>query len=264
MDARANPFGRGSRRTVSAWSVVELVSGDRFLIGRDDGSGVPLPPILIRDFDATRQAFSSSDGESYEVSDFGLATLPVRLAWRDWCRKHHITAYSERTEHYETAIACYRATLRRVLFLDFDGVLHPDPLQPIPGRFLRGKPVVRYVPVEQPFVHVDLLERLLRMAPDVGLVVHSAWRHSKSHLQLRDCLGPLRHRFLEGTHGQARWRSIQAWLQDYQSVTDFLVLDNSPSEFPMPAPRQLVVCPSDTGISSPTVMARLRAWLAQS
>lgn len=186
------------------------------------------------------------------------------VAWRDWCRKYHITAYSECTEHYEASIACYRATLRRVIFLDFDGVLHPDPLQPIPGRFLRDKPVVRYVPVDQPFVHVDLLESLLRTTPGVGLVVHSAWRHSKTPLQLRDCLGPLRHRVLEGTHGKARWRSIQAWLQDYQSVTDFLVLDNSPSEFPMPAPRQLVVCPSDTGISDPAVMSRLRAWLRQS
>lgn len=251
-------------RTLSSWAVLFVEGRGRYLIGSDANSGEPIEPMLITSFNSRLQTFVSSTGTSCEVTDFGLATLPVRLSWRAWCQVHKIESYGERTAHFVMAIAAYRETLKRVLFLDFDGVLHPDPLQPISGRFSHGKPVVRQVQVERQFVYVDQLWTLLKEVPDVGIVVHSTWRHSRSHLELRELLGPLRFRFLEGTQGVGRWDSIQSWLHDYRRVTDYLVVDNVQHEFPTPALANLLVCPSDEGIANPAVRSRLRAWLNRS
>lgn len=62
----------------------------------------------------------------------------------------------------------------RVLFLDFDGVLHPVPAVPT-NRVVNGKPVMRAIQV-LPFEWLPVLAQLLRPHPDVRLIVHSSWR----------------------------------------------------------------------------------------
>ena len=61
----------------------------------------------------------------------------------------------------------------RVIFLDFDGVLHPR------------------ISPDKLFVHVDRLSHVLKDHPDVKIVVSSSWRASHTIKQLCHFLGPL-------------------------------------------------------------------------
>ena len=55
-----------------------------------------------------------------------------------------------------------------IIFLDFDGVLHPEPCRE-----------------EQFFCHLPKLEALLREFPDVQIVVSSSWRNDRTLDELR-------------------------------------------------------------------------------
>ena len=79
----------------------------------------------------------------------------------------------------------------RVLFLDFDGVLHPttEDLDDDSGRCL-ATPFFGWLP------H---LARALEWFLDVRIVVHSTWRYTQDVDELRELLGPLRVRFLGAT-----------------------------------------------------------------
>lgn len=149
----------------------------------------------------------------------------------------------------------------RVLFLDIDGVLHPDPLQIMIGRTLRGKPVARARKVEWPCIWVGLLAEMLAGIDDIEVVIHSSWRLAYTLEELRLALGPIGERIVGATEGAQRWMSIQAWVAANPLIKDYLILDNASVEFPVPAPAQLLLCPSDAGLSDPQVQDRLRRWL---
>lgn len=59
-----------------------------------------------------------------------------------------------------------------LLFLDFDGVLHPDYPSGIPKKYL--------------FQSLPLLEEWLRKHPDVSVVLTTAWRQSNTLKKLRE------------------------------------------------------------------------------
>ena len=76
-----------------------------------------------------------------------------------------------------------------VLFLDFDGVLHPEPL----GDNAR-------------FSRVALLDTALDQVPDLQVVVSSSWRHGRTLEQLRAPFAERHHpRFISTT---AQFRDI--------------------------------------------------------
>ena len=133
----------------------------------------------------------------------------------------------------------------RVLFLDFDGVLHPATL-PDESRH---------------FEWLASLRDALQGHRDVGVVVHSTWRYAYGEAELRALLSPLRVRVLGTVPRGERYGAILWWLHMNSGVTSYRILDDNPREFPDPAPAELVVCNPDRGVSSPDVLRQLDAWL---
>lgn len=114
-----------------------------------------------------------------------------------------------------------------VLFLDFDGVLHP-----VSGGF-------------REFSQVSLLSPLFEENPLLRIVVTSDWRASHPEPELQECLGDLRDYYLGSTpllenlrqpnfHGDplipfSRQREILWFLSENSQVRNWLVLDDIPS-----------------------------------
>ncbi len=73
--------------------------------------------------------------------------------------------------------------MRRILSLDFDGVLHPSQLH-LPR------------PDVAPLPWLDHLAALLGPYPDVGLLVHSSWRETYTVDEIQDMLHPMELRFV--------------------------------------------------------------------
>ena len=88
--------------------------------------------------------------------------------------------------------------MTRLLFIDFDGVLHPlDDVHRPDGWF-------RWLPV---------LADLLAPWPDVRLVVHSSWRYDHSDAELRVLLGQLSSRVVGSVPRLPREQAIENFLQ---------------------------------------------------
>ena len=119
---------------------------------------------------------------------------------------------------------------RRIISLDFDGVLHPT---------AEG---AQRIAVTH-FGWLPILERLLASHPQVFLLIHSTWRHKYDLNELRLLMGAvLGPRVVAAAPaGDQRWLAIQAWLATQTQVLDLLILDDAPSEFPKSMPFTLVV-----------------------
>jgi hypothetical protein len=143
---------------------------------------------------------------------------------------------------------------RRVLFLDFDGVVSPGPIT---------EPGMRAVPVHVPhFAWVPLLAKLLEPHPDVGVVVHSSWRANYDDDELSELLEGLEDRLIGATPRHlARYPSILMWLAAAQARLPYRILDDDPSEFPSPPPPELILCDPNAGLSGTRVLSALRDWL---
>jgi hypothetical protein len=133
----------------------------------------------------------------------------------------------------------------RVLLLDFDGVLNGT---------TKG-PAFQWVPV---------LAQLLEPHADVRLVIHASARHHSDADFLARRLGVLTPRVLGVTEPRLpRWESIKAWLAGHPQVSSHRILDDMPAEFPVNL-TELIVCPSNEGVTAATVQAQLQDWLAAS
>lgn len=150
----------------------------------------------------------------------------------------------------------------RVIFLDFDGVLHPPqaiagakpPLEP--HEILAGWPAT--------FQHLGILTDLLQKHSDIAVVVSSSWRIFLNDAQLGELLSPIA-RWYGGSVGNpqiGRDVAIRAWLE-LNAITDYVVLDDQPKFFPGPAGSwpTLILCKSETGISDIMVQQSLRDWM---
>lgn len=135
----------------------------------------------------------------------------------------------------------------RLVFLDFDGVLHPAPTKP--GASL-------------PFEWVAQLTALLSQAPDVGIAVHSSWAQRFELEHLRDFLGPLGSRVVGRVEPGFKASSILHFLQLKPDVTCWIVLDDDGREFPPSFPGRVIVCDPARGISDLAVQEQVRRWLA--
>ena len=134
----------------------------------------------------------------------------------------------------------------RVIFLDFDGVVHAA-----------GDGVESVVHFQ--WLHV--LVQLLKPWPDVHLAVHSTWRYLHTPTELRALLGSLGPRFIGAVPRGPRAESVLWFLHLNPAITRYLVLDDAPHEFPPDVPGELVVCNSQCGISATQVQVRIRSWL---
>ena len=143
-----------------------------------------------------------------------------------------------------------KATLASVplLFLDFDGVLHPS-LQGIKGYFTRA-PLLS-----------DALDGLA-----CDIVISSSWRFHFPPDELPGYLMPLLRERVVGFTGpavvgrHARYMEIQSYVKR-RAIVSWRALDDSFFEFPDNCP-QLILCDGSIGIQEPQMVA-LRKWLSE-
>jgi hypothetical protein len=140
--------------------------------------------------------------------------------------------------------------MQQTLFLDFDGVLHPN---------LCARSAW--------FSRMPLLEQALA-GTDVRIVISSSWRFHHDYTALARRFPVSLRLLLDGTTGaavvgrHARHQEILAWLQRYGAglpEARWRALDDAAFEFPAPC-AQLVHCDGATGMTLAEVQ-RLREWL---
>lgn len=144
--------------------------------------------------------------------------------------------------------ACYPVAGNRVLFVDFDGVLHPTSATSTDW-----------------FCCMPRLEDALA-GTGCAIVISSSWRHHHP-------LPALIHRFpaalrarIRGTTGpahigkHARYEEIRAYVRCLSTPTDWRALDDSRFEFP-PGCRELIACNPNVGIGRAEVQL-VQSWLA--
>jgi hypothetical protein len=144
--------------------------------------------------------------------------------------------------------------MHTILFLDFDGVLHPAGGNPAGGQFLRR----------------HLLEDLLREPAQAGvrIVISSTWREAFSLERLRQVFMPdLRERVIDvtpelpdhrGPH--RRHHEIQCWLAAHPEVTRWVAVDDNRAQFPPGLDMHAVFTDPRLGLTGPDI-ERLRALL---
>lgn len=138
-----------------------------------------------------------------------------------------------------------------MLFLDFDGVLHPlDKVELLhPHKW---------------FMWAPLLEELLRAWPDVQITVHSSWRNTFTNNELRQLLKGLAPRVVGSTSSLPKPLSIKEALDSSRpTITSHLVLDDDARLATHPE-LNVVVCDPRLGISSQATQDDLRSWLEAS
>jgi len=134
----------------------------------------------------------------------------------------------------------------RVIFLDFDGVLHPAGAPP--GTSL-------------PFEWTDVLAALLEPFDDVQIVVHSSWREQFPAQELMDLLQPVAGRLLGIVDAGPKGAAIEKFLREHPDITEALVLDDQVDEFRPGFPATLLACEPLAGLSSKETQRRLKDWL---
>lgn len=142
------------------------------------------------------------------------------------------------------------ATNMRVLFIDFDGVLHPSE-QADASRLTH-------------FCWLSVLVDALRSHSDVRIVVHSTWRYMYDDDELRMLLGPLGNQVVGSTGHGPRFESIRGWLYANKACKSYRILDDDATDFPVPPPDELVLCNPSTGVAAQDVRIALSTWLKAS
>ena len=140
-------------------------------------------------------------------------------------------------------------TPKKVVYLDFDGVLHATSLV-----------------TENLFSRVHLLEPLFEDGL-AGIVISSSWRFTHSLTALKAKLPSTLAKCVIGMTGDAvigkhaRYQEITAHAYSNDAVVQWRALDDSYWEFPSNC-QELIRCNPNTGIS-PKEVAQLSQWLSQ-
>lgn len=127
-----------------------------------------------------------------------------------------------------------------ILFLDFDGVLHPDPpTQQLPLWW-----------------RAALLSEWLNMHPQVDVVISSTWRVGRTLDMLRDLLPSALARRVVGATGQihealyARQLECEAWMRSNRPTwRSWAALDDRAWNFRL-FEKPFVLCDRRTGLTS--------------
>jgi hypothetical protein len=138
--------------------------------------------------------------------------------------------------------------MNRILFLDFDGVLHPN-----------------HAADESYFVRLPVLERALS-AEDCYIVISSSWRFHHALDALKNRFPPQLRKRILGCTGDAiigrhsRYREIRAFLNLHTEMA-WRTLDDSAFEFPEGC-EELILCDGAVGIAERQAVA-IERWLAR-
>lgn len=137
-----------------------------------------------------------------------------------------------------------------VVFLDFDGVLHPRP------NDHRGK-----------FCHLERFERVLRRFSFVNVVISSSWRETYPEDVIIALFSEdIQARILgvtpvgDGGPPHCRYNEILKWLELSDYVGCWIALDDAELEFPLSCPN-LLACSTNVGFDDMIALqfeARLR------
>ena len=153
----------------------------------------------------------------------------------------------------------------RVIFLDFDGVLHP------PSAIAGAKPPLRPSEIRRRWPlalqHLHILRKLLEGHADIAIVVSSSWRLFFSDVELGELLSPIS-AWYGGSIGRpnsGRADAIREWIGS-NPIKDFAVLDDKQEYFPGPPDSwpTLILCDGELGLSEERVQQRLLEWLTKS
>lgn len=122
-----------------------------------------------------------------------------------------------------------------VLFLDFDGVTHPE-----------------CCTADQLFKCLPLIEDVLRYHPGVEIVISSSWRVHHSPEELRECFSadiaarvvgvtPIAPR-TEGESAKTRVRQVECmtWLDAHRPDADWIAIDDVPWQYELGCPNLLL------------------------
>lgn len=154
--------------------------------------------------------------------------------------------------------------VERILFLDFDGVLHS------PTAVVGARPGMTPDDVRakhfNTFVHVRRLAELLEGHDDLGIVVVSSWRLFFDDDELKDLLRGLEPWFVGsvGLPNEGRDVAIRSWLERHPAIRSFVVLDDQVKFYPGDWSDSLIVCLSSLGLSDPATCVKLCEWLEAS
>jgi len=160
-----------------------------------------------------------------------------------------------------------------ILFLDFDGVLHPD------AAFLvKGRPTLKSE--GELFMWAPLLIDVLVDFPEVQVVLSTSWARELSFSRACRWLpDELRGRVIGATWHSAMsfkrdgFRSLSNWWDEatrYQQIkryvgraglVDWVAVDDQPEGWGVDDLDKLVQTNSDTGLSDPSMLALLAARL---
>lgn len=149
----------------------------------------------------------------------------------------------------------------RVLYLDYDGVLHPESVYVYP----KLGPVLLNAPGHRLFEHCALLEEVLVPYPDVCVVLSTSWMRrykSLSHVVRRltptlrvRVVGATYHSRMDQTAFASAPRGMQIWSDVLRRMPmGWLALDDDYVHWPAWCREQLVRTDEVLGISAPPVL----------
>jgi hypothetical protein len=145
-----------------------------------------------------------------------------------------------------------RSAKPQLLFLDFDGVLHPVGERALDENF-------RLIANPGLFVWRPILEQILMPFPSVRIVVSSDWRRLFDDENLVRLLGPLGSRFagVVETYGSSRAAEIRTEASR-RKASNWLAIDDHPSVVEAgKADGRFLACSPDTGLSDVGVQLEL-------
>ena len=153
-----------------------------------------------------------------------------------------------------------------ILYLDFDGVLHPD------EAFLDAKGRVYLRGEGQLLEHATLLAEILAPFPNIKIVLSTSWVRMKSYSWVRRRLPETLRQLTIGATWHSRyardsmeiewWREASRYrqiLRDVQrrSPSRWLALDDDVEDWPKAEMSRVVACDPMTGLSSAATQTEL-------
>lgn len=149
--------------------------------------------------------------------------------------------------NFDVVSGRYRGCGGKIIFLDFDGVLHPDPC--------------RYQ--SDILCHLPRFEEVLRDFPDVEVVISSAWRQDQSIEDLRSYFSPdIARRVIDVTPHWSevdhlfkligpyeRQVEIEGWIGQSGRKIRWIAIDDRSYWF-QPELKNLVCCETGVGLNN--------------
>ncbi|BBN52747.1 hypothetical protein TRE132_08720 [Pseudomonas chlororaphis subsp. aurantiaca] len=167
--------------------------------------------------------------------------------------------------HTSKLVGDFQHRKARLLFLDFDGVLHPDAV------YLTRKGVELRADGEL-FMWASLLSNALAEHQDVRIVLSTSWARNLGYQAARRALPMNLHHLVVGAtwhsamarsstdyvtwDNQTRYQQIAAYLSRHDPVT-WLAIDDDDEGWETTARERLILTPKNHGLSGAGVMDEL-------